>query len=301
MKLANLVDPRLVMFKADVGSVDAAVQVACKAISALYKHEVAYDDVLAKVREREALGGTAFPTGIAIPHARLDNFEDFIIAPVIPKTPIPQDGESAPIRIVWVILISKIESGMYLNTLAKLVQSSKDAGFTDQLVKADSGLSFVQLLEKAGLEVSKNVTVADIMTKEVVSVKENATIRELVDIMFANHLRYVPVTDATGALVGEVGVIDVIKAGIPDYAFRLGSLRFLSELEPMKELLSHEDEIQVKDIMQKPSKALDPSSSVVEAAFEMAKLKKRHFSVVEQGKMVGVVSSMDILGKILRA
>lgn len=300
MKLSNLVDPRLILLRAPATSVTEAIQLSCKAISNLYKHEVSYEDILERVREREALGGTAFPSGIAIPHARLEDFQDFIVAAVVPAKPIPQEGDAAPIRIVWTILLSKTESGFYLNTLSRLVQASKDPSFTEQLVKAESGAAFVQVLMHSGMEVSKNVTVADIMTKDVVSIKADATIKELVDSMFANRLRYIPVTDETGRFIGEIGIIDVIRAGIPDYAFRLGSLKFLSELEPMKELLAAEDKILVRDIMQKAVGALEPTTSVVEASFEMSKLKKRHFAVVEGGAIVGVVSSMDILEKVLR-
>ena len=308
MKLSNLIDPRLVLHAADVGTIDGAIEMALKAIVALYPHEVDYDDVLRRLNERRKLGGTCLPSGIAVPHARLPVFKDFIIAAVVPKEPIQTDekcmdpgcSEAPPIRIVWLVLLAQTASTLYLNTLAKIVEASKDEKVMGALVGAESTNRFVSILDEAGYVVKKNLTVTDIMSKDVVSVNENATLKEVMDVIYAKKLHYVPVVDGAGKLVGELGVLDLIKAGIPDYAFRIGSLKFLAELEPMTELLQNEDKILVGSIMQKPV-PIPPTTTVVEAAFEMARGKKRHYSVVENGRILGVVSYMDILFKVLRA
>lgn len=308
MKLSNLMDPRLVQLSAEVDSIDAAIESALKAITALYPHEVDYDSVSEKLRERQKLGGTCFPTGVSIPHARLPDFEDFIIAAVVPKKPIDAAEKCAdascsdapPIRVVYVVLLSQTSSSIYLNTLAKLLEASKDERMMSALLGAANAQEFVAVIDAAGYEVKKNLTVADLMTREVVSARPDWTLKQLIDIIYRRKLHYVPVVDEKGGLVGEIGVLDLIKAGIPDYAFRIGSLKFLAELEPMTELLRNEDKVLVESIMQKPV-PIPPTTSVVEVAFEMARGKKRHYAVVEGGCLIGVVSYMDILFKVLRA
>lgn len=304
MNLSNLMDPRLVQIGIDVSTIDQAIEKALDQIRKVYRQEVQYEDVLARIQERQKLGGTTFESGIAIPHARIPSFNDFLIAAVVPKTPILSPEGSpvqAPTKIVYLILISNTASTLYLNTLAKLVESSKDQAIMDALLKAENPSAFVAVFEKAGYIIKKNLTVGDIMTREVVSVPPTASVKELTDAMYSRHLRYIPIVDEKGKFVGEIGIIDLIKAGIPDYAFRIGSLKFLSELEPMTELLSKEDLIKVESIMKKNPTCLDPSISVIEAAFEMTKNIKRHYAVVDQGKIVGVVSAMDILNKVIRA
>lgn len=170
----------------------------------------------------------------------------------------------------------------------------------EKLTTAESPERFIGTIEELGYRVKKSLYVADIMTKEVVSVPETATLKDLIDTAYKHGLRYIPVVDASGTLAGEVGVMDIVKAGIPDYAFRIGSLKFLTELEPLSELLANEDKILVKSIMQKAA-TLPPTASVVEAAFEMTKNRKRHYTVVEDGKIVGVISYTDIFKKVLRA
>ncbi len=303
MNLSNLIDPKLVQVDADVATVDAAIEKAIDMISTVYSHEIHRDEIVARIRERQALGSTSYESGIAIPHARIPSFNDFLIAVVIPKKPFSEqiEGKQIQIRIVYVILISNTVSTLYLNTLATLIDSSKNTDFMKKLLSAESGVRFVEIFEKAGYLVKKELTVADIMSKEVISIRRDASLKELIDLMFAHGLRYIPITDEAGKFVGEVGIIDLIKAGVPDYAFRIGSLSFLSELEPMTQLLSRENIIKVETLMSKNPPSLSPSTSVIEAAFLMTKNIKRHYVVLDAGRIVGVVSAMDILNKILRA
>jgi nitrogen PTS system EIIA component len=305
MKLANLMDPRLVQIGADVSTLDEAIALALKNVTELYRHEVNYEDALVRINERQKLGGTTFDSGLAIPHARIPNFEDFIIAAVVPRKPICLDtapcDEEKQVRIVFVMLLSQTSSAIYLNTISKLMTASQDEEVMGALLKAESPSHFVEVFEKKGYEVKKDLLVSDVMTRDVVSIRRDATVKELIDLMYKKRLRYVPVVDAQNSLVGEIGILDLIKAGIPDYAFRVGSLKFLAELEPMTELLLHEEKILVESIMQKPATPIDATTSLVEAAFEMARSRKRHFAIMEGGKLAGVISSMDILNKILRA
>ena len=303
MNLANLIDPRLVQVGAEVATIDAAIEKAVDAISRIYAHEIRKDEVLPFIKERQSLGGTVFDSGIAIPHARIPSLNDIIVSVIVPKKAIvhEREGKSVEVKVVYLILVSKTVSTLYLNTLSVLIEASKNTEFMGKLLISESGARFVETFEKAGYMVKKELTVADIMSKDVVSIRRDASLKELIDIMYAHRLRYVPIVDDKGGLAGEVGIIDLIKAGVPDYAFRIGSLNFLSELEPMTDLLSRESIIKVESIMNKNPSNITPTTSVIEAAFLMAKNVKRHYAVLDAGKIVGVVSAMDILNKILRA
>lgn len=300
MLLSNLLDPRLILLDKEVSSVDEAIVAGVAAFGDQQLHSLRREDVLAKVRERQALGGTVFPTGIAIPHARLAGFDDILIAAIRPRVPIPVEGQ-APVELLWLVLTSQSASSTYLKVLANLAKMSKDETAMHSLSRADSAARFIDVVDRGAYEIEKGLHVSDIMTREVTTILDTATLRELTDLMFSRTLRYLPVVDAAGVLVGEVGVLDLIAAGIPDYVYRVGSLRFLDEFEPMEELLKNEGTIPVRSIMKPPVRSIAPDSSVLAVAFEMTRSRKRHFPVVDNGRIVGVVSSMDILSKVLRA
>jgi CBS domain-containing protein len=46
-------------------------------------------------------------------------------------------------------------------------------------------------------------------------------------------------------------------------------------------------------------KTLSPKTSIIEAVFLMFTNKKRYLSVVKEGKLVGLVTAMDILTKVI--
>jgi PTS system nitrogen regulatory IIA component len=300
MLLSNLLDPKLILLDRDVRTIDEAIVAGVVAFSDQQLHSLRREDVLAKVRERQSLGGTVFPTGMAIPHARLAGFDDILIAGIRPRVPILVEGQKS-VALVWLVLTSQTASSSYLKVLANLAKMSKDEEVMRSLGQAETASRFIDIVDRGAYEIEKGLHVSDIMTREVTTILDTATLRELTDLMFSRKLRYLPVVDSAGSLVGEVGVLDLIAAGIPDYVYRVGSLRFLDEFEPMEELLKNEGTILVRSIMKPPVRSIAPDSSVLAVAFEMTRSRKRHFPVVENGRIAGVVSSMDILSKVLRA
>jgi len=53
--------------------------------------------------------------------------------------------------------------------------------------------------------------------------------------------------------------------------------------------------------MQNADIVLSPETSIIETVFEMIQHKKRFFSVVQDGKLVGVITAMDIYRRVIRA
>lgn len=300
MKLAHLIDKRLILLDSPASTLDEATRAGIAAMSEHHRGEADFEAALARVRERTALGGTVMPSGIAVPHARLETFKDFLIAAVVPRNPIAIPN-AAPVHLVWVILAPLSSSDLYLKVLASVVALSKSAASMEALRRAPTAAAFLETIDEAGYELEKGLVVSDIMTRDVVTIREDESVKSLIDLMYSHRFRYVPVLDAEGGLVGEVSILDLIAAGVPDYAQRVGNLKFLSELAPLEDFLRNEVSIPVKKVMKKPFHTVTPDTPVIDAAAEMAKSRKRHFPVIEGGKVVGVISSMDILVKVLRA
>lgn len=60
------------------------------------------------------------------------------------------------------------------------------------------------------LDVDTSVTVAEVMSRGVVSVKPDATASEAATLMVENHLSVLPVVSAFGVLLGTVSAIDLV-------------------------------------------------------------------------------------------
>jgi CBS domain-containing protein len=117
--------------------------------------------------------------------------------------------------------------------------------------------------------------VKDVMSSPVVTLDEDATSNRVAHIMDENELGCVIVTNKTGKPVGILTERDLV-------------MRVLAKnLKP--------DAIKAKEIMTSPLVTIEPDATVSEAARRMSRLNIRRLGVTYKGKLVGLVSSKDIL------
>ncbi len=299
MKLSSFLNHRLIKVNHAVENNEGVIKGLLETICREYNwNDEIRESVYQKVMEREELGATLLETGVAIPHARLENFQDLIIALSIPSHPIIV--EEKEIRLFFLILTSKVSSKLYLNILAAVAKLSKNQEIMQEILKAGRPEEVIRAVEKSGLKVKKDLVTADLMDKEFFTVSPLSTLKEVIDLFFKFRKEYAPVVDEEGNLVGEVDAFDIIKVGIPDYVTSMASLDFLRSFEPLEELLRSEEEIRVEKVMRKPQITLSPDSSLIEAAFQLYRHRRRYLPVVEGDKIVGVFTLSDLIIKILR-
>lgn len=148
-------------------------------------------------------------------------------------------------------------------------------------------------------------TVADIMTKDVVTVTKDTTVRELAQIFESRHFGSLPIVDENGGLTGIVTASDLIEQGrslhIPtvislfDWVIPLEGERSL-ERELQKMTAQTAGEICSTDVV--TVKATDPVST---AADTMSSRKLHALPVVDGNKLVGMVSRIDIIRNVINS
>jgi PTS system nitrogen regulatory IIA component len=298
MKLHNLLSEPLILLDRPVKTKAEAIQLLLKTVQARYPFPLKPDDLLRAVMDREALGGTSFPTGIAVPHARIDFLDDIVVAALRPSTPI--EDPVAPIRLVVLMLTSQNKPAIYLNSLSSILKFSQKTEAYEKALATHSAKEFLDLIAAQDYNLVKVVTVEDLLTEQPTTVKPDDTLAVLIDLFHHRNISYAPVVDDEGFLVGEVALGDVLKAGFPDFTSQVGNLKFLKTFEPFETLLKKEDRLTVRDLMKPVAFGCDPSASVVELAFEFLQKGRRHCPVVKGRQLVGVLSIMDILNKVIR-
>jgi CBS-domain-containing membrane protein len=148
------------------------------------------------------------------------------------------------------------------------------------------------------------LTVADIMTSEVVSIKGSTTVREMAAIFEKTRFGTLPVVDDAGNLTGIVTASDLVEQDRPlhmptvislfDWVIPLegeGSLQ--RELNKMTAQTAAE--LATTDVVTVVSS--DPVSSVAEI---MSNKKIHALPVLEGTKLVGMVSRIDIIRSMNR-
>lgn len=129
--------------------------------------------------------------------------------------------------------------------------------------------------------------IKDIMTWNVVTVSSDTPIMEARKIMETHKIHRLPVVDK-GKLVGLV-TLDRIQRSSPSEATTLSVWEINYLLSKMK----------VKEIMLKDVVTVGPNDSVEESAAKAQKMKLGITPVMEDGRVIGVVTSTDYAVKVL--
>jgi CBS domain-containing protein len=147
-------------------------------------------------------------------------------------------------------------------------------------------------------------TVADIMTKEVVTVKGSTTVREMAEIFDKMRFGSLPVVDDTGNLTGIVTASDLVEQGRPLHMPTVISLfDWVIPLESEQSLEKDLKRITAQTAAELASSdvvTVEPTDPVSTAAEKMSSHKLHALPVVDGKILVGIVSRIDIIRNMNR-
>lgn len=141
-------------------------------------------------------------------------------------------------------------------------------------------------------------TVGEVMTTDVVSVHEDATFREIVDLLETHHISAVPVIDWSNMVIGVVSEADLL----PKMEYAGGGVgRRPFEGHRVREAREKAAGDLAEDLMSKPAVTVMPETTVVNAAKLMDSVGVKRLPVVNPaGRLIGIVSRHDLLKVFLR-
>jgi len=143
------------------------------------------------------------------------------------------------------------------------------------------------------------LTARDIMTTAVHSVTPETGIEDLARQFVATNVNAMPVIDAAGQLVGIVSQSDLVELDRPLHIPTVIALfDWVLYLESEKKFRSEVERItarKVADICRREVVTCTPETTVAEIAELMSEQKAHLVPVLAGGKVVGVVSRLDIV------
>lgn len=123
------------------------------------------------------------------------------------------------------------------------------------------------------------IQVRDLMSSPVITVTQKETMDEVAKIMSKNNFGSTVVTGSKEKILGIITERDIV-----------------TRLTAMNRLPS---EVQVEEVMSHPVITIAPDKDIKEAAKSMKEHRIRRLVVVERGKIIGIITSRDILDEMV--
>ncbi|MEA2397024.1 MAG: hypothetical protein QOK25_580 [Thermoleophilaceae bacterium] len=147
--------------------------------------------------------------------------------------------------------------------------------------------------------------VRQIMTPDPVTVAPDATVEQVVRLMRKHELPGLPVVDADGTLRGIVTESDLILSDedgdlhLPHYIELFGGMVFLPEsVRRFEERFHKAAAASAADMMTGDPVTVEADDSARKAGRLIADTGHNRLPVLENGRLVGVVTRVDVLGAL---
>jgi len=127
-------------------------------------------------------------------------------------------------------------------------------------------------------------TVADLMSTDVATLDRNDELGLADDLMKLGRIRHLPVLDEDGLLVGVVSQRDLYHSALVK-ALGHGTHAMGRTMQALR----------VKEVMQSNPTTVTPSTPIGEAARLMSRHKIGCLPVVEEGRLVGILTEGDFV------
>jgi CBS domain-containing protein len=147
-------------------------------------------------------------------------------------------------------------------------------------------------------------TVRDIMEPNPATVHPETPVEEVIALLRKHELPGVPVVDGEGHVVGMVTEADLVLPDdqgdlhLPHYINLFGGTVFLEPLGRFENRLRKAFASNAADMMTADPDTIPPDTDVKDAARLVHESGHNRLPVVEGGRLVGVVTRLDLLGAL---
>ena len=142
--------------------------------------------------------------------------------------------------------------------------------------------------------------VRNAMTTKVVTINSQATYAEAAKVLFENNIKGAPIIDDTGQLVGLISDKDLFKVLFPfGRSYNVNPEEYL-DFEKREEKIDEIRDKPIETIMIKKVLTVDPETPIMKAGGLMLAEGVHRLVVIENNKVIGIISRSDIFGRIIK-
>ena len=256
------------------------------------------------ILKRESEASTYIGNGVAIPHARLEYFDDIVVSIAFPEKHVTMKnvmGEEEPVDFIVLIVADVLKNKNILKIMSgisRLYLKNKDV--FKEILKYKSPEKTIEILNKMKIEIDHNITAEDLFTTSILPAKENNTLEDIAKRIIMDKVSGIPVVDNHNNFLGEITERELIAFGMPKHTTILNDLSFLTVGEPFENYLVNEKITTIKDLYRTEGIiTIDKDASLMEISYIFMNKGVTRIYILENNKYIGLIFRSDIIKKIL--
>ena len=255
------------------------------------------------VIKREHEIPTAIGKGIAIPHARIDEYND--VSVIIAKLKNSIEDEIAALHtidkvdLIFMIVAGRTKNKTVLKLMSSISRLAQQDEFLEKIRREKDEKNIIKIIQNYEVDVKDRIIAEDVMCTDLIPARLTDTFEEIATRLILENRAGLPVIDDRGNFVGEITERELIEFGMPKYTSLLNDLSFMTVGEPFEEYFKNEGRVTVNELYRKNPKITDRKASIMEISFLMVTQGNTRLYVVENGKYYGTIFRSDIIKKVL--
>jgi len=307
MKFASYLHPQFIFSDIQKETKEEVIQEMIQRIAAkdttVKEKEILIQEMVLK-REHEI--STAIGDGVAIPHARIENFGDFVVSIAILEKPVLAEigasNKFDEVSVIFLIISDVLKNKNILKVMSAISRIvMKNPKIFHKMKTEKNPSKIIDYVEETGIEISHKIVAEDVLSPDIIPVHPEDTLEKVAKRFILEQKTGLPVVDSDGTFLGEITERELIDYGMPDYLSLMGDLNFLTVGEPFEEYLIHEQTTSIESLYRKDKKMIkiDRKTPIMEICFIMVYKGIQRLYVIDNGKYCGMITRSDIIKKVL--
>ena len=253
-----------------------------------------------EVMLRENRMPTVIGSGLAVPHARSEQIDKLLVGMATSRKGIDFHVPGLPpVHVVILVLTPMDDPGLHLQVLSALAKDFKEPGVVNEVADLANAKAILNYFTCSQLELPQFLRARDVMNPTPVTLMENNTLNEAIEVFATKNADEIPVVDESNEIRGVVSLADLLKFSLPEHLLWMDDLSLIYRFQPFSEVLQTADETKVADFMREEYISVQEDIPAVQLAKLFLVHKGPKLLVVKgERTLAGVVELKDFSAKL---
>ena len=296
MKLLDLLPRERIIVPLEVTTLPDAAFVLLDSVSG----SGAIADSMGEVTE-ESLTRDAVTVGqqAFVIHLRTDKVQAVAVALGVTREPIQQeDNLGKQGRIVVLIVGPHSDPSAFLQAVSAFAAVLGKESIVEGLLEAKSAEDVVVIPDLASVTLRGYLTVRDLMTRKVLSVRTDTTLGEATRIMVTQGVSDLPVVSEANEVIGVITHKEILGVMLPRYLKHMKSGQFIAARLRLPGEASDPRMIPVGEVMNRSVLCTSEDQAMADVATMMINKDIARFPVTREGILVGTLTKEEVVRRM---